>query len=73
MDKVKPRPVTNIRMSKEETAVADIAAHKLGHRSRSEFVRELIADKAKKLRIKRNSPEVLSLLAAGTEGATDGE
>lgn len=73
MEKVKPRPVTNVRMSKEETAIADVAASKLGHRSRSEFVRELIADKAKKLRIKRNSPEVLALLACGTSEATDGE
>jgi hypothetical protein len=59
-------------MDATEVAIADAVTERMGARNRSAAIRELISEKARKLRIKRTSPEVFARLACGTEGATDG-
>jgi hypothetical protein len=73
MSQVKPRENVMMRMDQTEVAIADAVTEKMGARNRSAAIRELISEKARKFKIKRTSPEVLARLAAGTEGATDGE
>jgi Arc/MetJ-type ribon-helix-helix transcriptional regulator len=61
------------RFAPSEIALAEAVTEKGGYRNRSEMIRTLIAAKARQLRIKRTSPEVMAKMACGTEGATDGE
>lgn len=67
------RKNTVTMMTDREKAISDVVAERGGYRSRSDLICDLVAEKARKLRIKRDCPEVLARMSAGTVEATDGQ